>query len=108
MDGKGEVANRSTSTHHNSHFVDEVTGMGTEDVSTENRSVGHNEDLDETIFGIHRKSFSIGTIERLEYLVFCSSFGELLFGLPNHSHFGCGEDCCRDDCKGGVVGVRSR
>ena len=105
MDGVSDVVNRYTLAHHDGDFVNEVAGMSTENVGTKNLAIGGNENLDETIVGIHRECLAIGAIERLECLVFCPCLGELLFSLPHHSRFGSGEDSGGNDREGGVVGI---
>ena len=63
MHGMCYLGNVAVVLHDDRHFVDEVAGMCTEDVCTEDASVGSGKDFHESVVGIHRQRLAVGTVE---------------------------------------------
>ena len=92
MNGVRDVVDGSTEAHGQRDFVNEIAGMGAQDVSTEYLSLLVCKDFHQSIIGFHGQGLTIGTIEGFVDLVLDACFSQLFLRLSYYGGFGNRED----------------
>ena len=92
MYGVGQVLDGGSEAHGQSSLMDEVAGVGAQDMATEDVSFCIGQYLHQPVIGLHGQCFAVGTVEGLVGLILDASLRELFLRLSHHGGFGNGED----------------